>query len=116
MNKVSVGAIKGRVQASPVGAGLPFALRDFVSNRSVLCYLEEGQFDLVSGFWGKVVRLSGYIYREADTGLPVAVRNVLRIEEVPDALPGSYKRARGAVPWEPGDIMPEEAIRRLRDA
>ena len=28
---------------------------------------------------------------------------------------GSYKLAKGVVPWKPGDMRPEEAIRRIRD-
>ena len=35
---------------------------------------------------------------------------------LPASAPGSYKAARGAVPRQPGDEMPEVAIRRLRDS
>jgi len=29
--------------------------------------------------------------------------------------PGDYKQAKGALPWEAGDELPEDAIRRFRD-
>ena len=32
-----------------------------------------------------------------------------------DATVGSYKLAKGAVPWQAGDMRPEEAVRRIRD-
>ena len=35
---------------------------------------------------------------------------------LPPSPPGSYREARGVVPWQPGDALPEVAIRRLRDA
>ena len=34
---------------------------------------------------------------------------------LPASPPGSYKEARGVVPWRAGDELPEVAIRRLRD-
>jgi hypothetical protein len=34
---------------------------------------------------------------------------------LPPSPPGSYREARGILPWRPGDELPEEAIRRLRD-
>jgi hypothetical protein len=33
----------------------------------------------------------------------------------PPSPPGSYKAARGILPWRPGDELPEDAIRRLRN-
>ena len=35
---------------------------------------------------------------------------------LPASPPGSYRAARGVVPWQPGDELPEVAIRRLRDS
>jgi len=34
---------------------------------------------------------------------------------LPASPPGSYKEARGVVPWKTGNELPEVAIRRLRD-
>jgi hypothetical protein len=34
---------------------------------------------------------------------------------LPPSPPGSYREARGILPWRPGDELPEDAIRRLRD-
>jgi hypothetical protein len=34
---------------------------------------------------------------------------------LPPSPPGSYRDARGVLPWRPGDELPEDAIRRLRD-
>ena len=43
--------------------------------------------------------------------IPVAVKGLVR----GDGEPGSYKRARGAIPWKEGDEPSEDIIRRLRD-
>jgi hypothetical protein len=34
---------------------------------------------------------------------------------LPPSPPGSYRDARGILPWRPGDELPEVRIRRLRD-
>ena len=66
--------------------------------------------------WGRRARVSGRVSRESILGRPVAIRSILDIDLLEDIAPGSYQLARGAVKWEPGDKLPEDVIRQLRDA
>ena len=61
-------------------------------------------------------KVVGRVSREPVTGKPISIRDIRRVKLLDDVSPGAYRQARGAVPWEPGDMMPEEAIRLLRDA
>ena len=114
--KVSIGAITGRVQTLSNRAGLRVNLYDAVQDKAVACYLAPGQEDLMREAWDRRARVSGSVSREATTGRPIAVRQIMRIEILEDILPGSYKHARGAVPWKPEYKKPEEIVRQLRDA
>ena len=112
---VSIGAISGRVQTLSNRGGLRFNVYDTVHDKAVGCYLQLGQEELMREAWGRRARVSGRVSREHDSGRPVAVRQILDIEILEDIAPGSYRLARGAVPWQPGDELPEDVIRRLRD-
>ena len=114
--KVSIGAITGRVQTLSNRAGLRFNLYDTLFDKPVACYLTPGQEEIMREAWGKRARVSGRISREASTGRPTAIRNIMNVEILKDVPPGSYRPARGAVPRPPGAPLPEDAIRRLRDA
>ena len=112
----SVGAITGRVQTLSNRGGLRFNLYDTVHDRAVGCYLEQGQEELMREAWGRRARVSGRVSRELANGRPVVIRQILNVEVLEDIVPGSYRLARGAVPRNSGDKMPEEVIRQLRDA
>ena len=112
----SIGAIAGRVQTLSNRGGLRFNLYDTVHDRAVGCYLQQGQEELMREAWGRRAHVSGRISREVETGRPVSIRQILAVDILDDIAPGSYRRARGAVPWQIGDKMPEETIRQLRDA
>ena len=113
---VSIGAITGRVQTLSSRAGLSFNLYDTVHDRSVTCYLKSGQEEVMREVWGNWATVVGRVSRESVTGKPIAVREIQKVEQLEVAGPGTYQEARGAVPWRSGDILPEEAIRLLRDA
>ena len=113
---VSIGAISGRVQTLSNRGSLRFNLYDTVHYKAVACYLQQGQEELMREAWGRRARVSGRVSRESDSGLPLAIRQILDIEILEDVSPGSYRLARGAVPWQEGDEKPEDVIRRLRDA
>ena len=112
----AVGAITGRVQTLSNRGGLRFNLYDTVHDRAVGCYLVEGQEELMREAWGRRARVSGTISRELVTGRPAAIRQILSVEILEDVPPGSYRQARGVVPWNIGEKMPEDIIRQLRDA
>ncbi len=113
---VAIGAITGRVQTLTNRSRLRFNLYDSIFDKAVACYLSPGQEELMRTAWGRRARVSGRVYREASTGKPVTIRQIMNVEILPDVPPGSYRQARGAVPRPPGAPLAEDAIRRLRDA
>ncbi len=112
----SVGAITGRIQTLSNRGGLRFNLYDAVHDRAVGCYLREGQEELMREAWGRRARVSGNISREMPSGRPLTLRQILDVEILEEFAPGSHRLARGAVPWDSEDKLPEEIIRQLRDA
>ena len=66
--------------------------------------------------WGKLATVEGVVSRDPATGRPIAVRHVERVEPHDECSPDAYKAARGAVVPMPGSELPEDTIRRLRDA
>ena len=113
---VSIGAITGRVQTLSSRSGFRFNLYDTVHDRAVACYLGPRQEEIMREAWGNLVTVVGRVSRDPMTAEPISIRDIRQVELLDDVAPGSYRQARGAVPWEPGDILPEEAIRLLRDA
>ena len=113
---VSIGVVTGRIQTLSNRNGLRFNLYDAVHDKAVACYLGAHQTELIREAWGCRAAITGRITREAQTGRPIAIRQITDIETLGEPAPGSYRQARGAVPWQPGDLLPEDAIRRLRDA
>ena len=113
---VSIGAITGRVQTLSSRAGLSFNLYDTVHDRSVTCYLKSGQEEVMREVWGNWATVVGTVSRESVTGKPISIRNIKKVERLDEVRHGAYQQARGAVPWQAGDMLPEEAIRLLRDA
>lgn len=113
--RISIGAITGRVQTLTNRGGLRFKLYDHIHNKAVACYLQSGQEELMRAAWGRRARVSGTVSRDGKLGLPVAVRQILKVEILEEPKPGAYRAARGAIPWQPGYETPEAVIRRLRD-
>lgn len=113
--KLSIGAITGRVQTLTNRGGLRFTLYDHIHDKAVACYLRPGQEELIRAAWGRRARVSGTVSREGDLGLPVAVRQILKVEVIEEPTPGLYQQAKGALAGLPGDEKPEAVIRRLRD-
>ena len=111
----AIGVVTGTVQTLSNRAGLTFNLYDIIHDKSVRCYLKPGQEELMREAWGKRTRVTGTVSRESDSGRPIAIRDILKVELVEEIQPGSYKLAKGAVPWKHGDMLPEEAVRRVRD-
>lgn len=112
----SYGAVEGRVQTLTNRGSLRFTLYDLLNDRAVSCYLQEGREDIVRDLWGKLVTVEGMVRRDAVTGAPQTIRQIARVEAIPESGPEGFRRARGVVPIAPGGLLPEEAIRRLRDA
>ncbi len=113
---IQKGAVRGRVQTLSNRGALRFTLFDLLHDKAVSCYLAEGREELMLDAWGKVAIVEGMVRRDAFTGRPVSVREVTALTVQPDSPTDSYRRARGAVPVPPGGPLPEDVIRRLRDA
>ena len=111
----AIGMVTGTVQTLSSRAGLRFSLYDTIHDKSVSCYLNPGQEELMREVWGRRAQVTGTISRESGSGRPTTIRDILKVELLEEVQPGSYKLAKGAVPWQPGDMLPEEAIRRIRD-
>lgn len=113
---VSFGTVKGRVQSISSRRSLRFTIYDAVFDKSVSCYIQEDQRDILTDIWDKVVFVSGRVTRQPDSGQPVSIREITSIDFVPTVEPGNYRKARGILA---GHLEPERAeitIRRLRDA
>ena len=112
----SIGAITGTVQTLSNRGGLRFNLYDTLHDKAVACYLAPGQEELMREAWGRRATVTGRVSREAETGRPIAIRQIIAVDTFSDSPLSSYRQARGAVPWQPGEPMPEDVIRQLRDA
>lgn len=112
---VSMGAVEGVVEVLSSRRGLRFNLYDTLFDRPVSCYVRDDAGDLLRDIWGKRVIVEGRVSRDP-AGHPVAVRDIREITRVPQAPPGSWRRARAAIPARPGSPRPEEVLRRVRDA
>lgn len=112
---VSIGAVTGRIQTLSNRAGLRFNLYDAVHDKAVGCYLGSDQEELIRQAWGRWATVAGKVSREPLTGRPIAIRQIISLETLNEAAPGAYREARGILQWQPGDPLPEDVIRKMRD-
>jgi len=112
----SKGAIEGRVQTLSSRHALRFTLYDSVYDHAVTCYLQEGREEIMRDTWNRRAIVEGMVSRDPVTGRPVSVRQVENVTPIAEVEPGGFRRARGALKTRPDDPLPEEMIRRLRDA
>lgn len=111
------GAVVGRIQTLSNRQGLRFTLYDSLHDRAVSCYLQEGKEEVLRGLWGSRVIVHGWVNRDLASGRPIVIRRISRIDSLPDKPNRhSYLSARGVAPRSPDDPLPEETIRRIRDA
>lgn len=115
--RTALGAIQGTIQTISSRGGLKFTLYDLMHKRAISCYLPPGSEDLMRDAWEKNAIVHGIVRRDPATGRPTSIREVSRVETVPESGPGDWRLAEGAAPRRPGDdLSPEEAIRLIRDA
>ncbi len=114
--KYSYGTVKGTVQSLSMRRDLKFTLWDALFDKPINCYLKTGQEEEIRAVWGKRAVVKGNIGRQPETGYPIVVREITEIRTLVDLEPGSYRRAKGVIPWKEGDDTPEEIIGRYRDA
>lgn len=114
--RYSIGVISGLVRTITDRPRLRLALYDAVFKHRVFCYLPSGQEALARAVWLQQVAVTGMIYRDPHTGRPIEVRDVRAVDTITQQPPGSYRQARGVLPWREGDEPSEVLIRRVRDA
>ena len=114
-SSISIGEVTGRVQTLSNRGGLTFTLYEDIYDKAVACYLQSGREDIMREAWGRRANVIGVIKRDA-IGKPMEIREIADVELLAEVPPDAYKQARGAIPWKPGDMRPEEVIRKMRDA
>jgi hypothetical protein len=110
-----LGEVTGRIQTVSSRSKLRFTIYDRFYDKAVSCYLTEGSEGMMRNAWDRIARVQGLISRDPTTGRPMSVRQIDRIEILPESDPNGFKRARGAVPRR-GRDRAEHRIRRIRDA
>lgn len=113
---VSLGEVTGLAQSLNGDGGLTLVLRENIVNKPVECFFDPEYEETIREAWGKRVTVYGMVERDAMTGSPRFVRDAKKVVILPDVEAGAYKKARGIIPWKPGDPLPEEVIRLSRDA
>lgn len=116
LSETSYGAVQGRVQNLSNQGHLRFTLYRTLDDRPVSCYLEPGSEDLMRKAWGKLAIVQGLVRRDPKTGQPTTVRQVKKVEILPEGKPGSWRDAFGVARGCLDGMSPEEAIRKIRDA
>lgn len=114
--KYTYGTVKGTIETLTKHKRLSFYLWDSLFSKPVHCYFKAGEEENMRFAWGKRVVVSGKVGRQPETGKPIIVREVRYVRVLEEVEPGSYRRARGALPWGKGGETPEEMVRKLRDA
>lgn len=113
-HRPSYGELRGEVGAIVRRPRVQMTVYDELFDRGIPCYLDKTWSDKVSQFWGKQIAVTGLIYRDELTDRPYKVRGVVNVHILRPSA-GNFRRARGAIPWQPGDEPAEVTIRRLRD-
>ena len=111
----ALGTLEGIVQTLQRRDGYVFTLYDSLLDRPIRCYLHPEQENLMREAWGKRVRVTGRIRRDAFTGRAIDIRDIWEVKPLPDVAPGSYKEALGILERD-DPTLPEVLVRRLRDA
>lgn len=108
------GEVRGQVGAIISRPRIQITLYDDLFDRAVICHLDGDWQTSITQYWGQRIAVTGLVYRDMQSGRPYKVRDVQSIDIL--RLPaGDHRRARGAIPWQPGDEPAEASIRRLRD-
>jgi hypothetical protein len=109
----ALGALEGTIYTLSRRRRLECTLYDALLDQPVHCYLRPDQEEDARQAWGKRVRVSGRIGRDALRGHAVEIRDIDAIQLLPDTPAEAYTQARGILQFaEP----PEVLIRKLRDA
>jgi hypothetical protein len=109
------GTITGLVETLSRRQTLRFILYDDLFDKAIKCFFEEDQREMMRDIWDKKVTVTGRITRDAITGRPLEMHDIQNVKIISDRPQGSFKRARGVIPWREGNEYAEVIIRRIRD-
>ena len=113
----ALGATQGTIETLSRRGGLKFTLYDLMHKRAISCHLPPGSEGVMRDAWGKNATVHGIVRRDPATGRPTSIREVSKVETVPERGLGDWRLAEGAAVRRPGDeLSPEDAIRLIRDA
>lgn len=108
------GTIRGELGTVTTRPNLRITVYDALFDKAVLCFLNDKFQKRAREAWGQTVAVSGWIVRDSETGRPLKVREVFDLQVVVQE-PGAFRRARGALPFDPNSEPPEDIIRQLRN-
>jgi hypothetical protein len=108
------GTVDGTVETLTSHRRLAFVLYDAHFDYPVSCILRQEQEATMLQMWRKLVRVSGLVIRDAQSGHPIEIREIGEIRELAISAPDSYRNAAGILDL--GGEAPEVLVRRLRDA
>ena len=112
----TIGAVVGRIQPLHDRDASWFLLLDPDRDVEVQCHAVATLMDLARTMAGQLVCVEGWLCRDGGTGRLLSMNPVMEITALPEVTSGSFRAARGVAPVAEGSILPEEAIRRMRDA
>lgn len=110
------GELIGRLQAVSSRKAFTGTLYDDTFDKSVRCYFDAGQEDLVRNVWDRRVSIVGSIRRDPATGRPLSIRDIKSVTpEVGHVEEHAWQQARGILKHALPHERPEVLLRRLRD-
>jgi hypothetical protein len=117
-SEMAFGSVTGEMVSIWSHPSLKIGLYDALFNRVVHCYFgrkESEQEERVREAWKHRVYVTGNVKRDAETGRPIEVRQVLDIEVVDRGHDNAFLEASGILPWIVGNETAEDTIRRIRN-
>lgn len=109
------GSVRGRVESINSRNEYRFVLYDSVYDKAVSCYLNPDQKELMRNIWDSLAFVEGIVKRDINTGRPLTVRNISKIEKIEEMNPDEWKEAIGCCPVPKNSITPGEAIDKIRN-
>lgn len=108
------GTIDGMLDTITRHRRLAFTLYENHFGYGVTCFARQDQEQTMVDHFGKFVRVSGLITRDAQDGHPLEIQRISEVRELQGSAPGDYRQTAGILDLQ-GEA-PEDLIRKLRDA
>ncbi len=109
------GCVRGRVESINSRNEFRFILYDSVYDKAVSCYLNPDQKELMRDIWGNLASVEGVVKRDINTGRPLTIRNITKVEKIEEMYPDEWREAIGCCSVPENSITPEDAIDKIRN-